>query len=375
MVRPVGILDWLGLRPPAPRRLEPASPWADNSHLTRVTWAELFPGAGLVLDRRQAMAVPAVAAAHHRIVGTLSRLPLRTVSASGSAWDRAINLVTQPDESEPHVATLRRTLADLLFDGGAWWAVVTAYSDAGGKPFPRSIVHVPTDHVDANGVPTPVFTQWLQDVRGLRLLAHPVLAGRPWLIYFDGPHPGLLNFAQPSIRAASAMEAASGRAAQNPVPSIELHQTGGTELTDEQVATLTSQWAAARSGRNGGVAYTNSVMEVRTHGQADAQLLVDGRNQSAVDIARLAGIPASSIDAGIPGASITYANLTERTHDLVNMGLQPYASAITARLSMNDVLPAGVTVRFDYSELYPATQADTTTPTPAPAGTPTGATP
>lgn len=366
--------------PAAPLAPQIASPWADNSHLGRVLVGELWPGAdagdlaGLSrISRAEAMTVPAVAAARNRIVGTLSRLPLIATGTDGSPWTRALNLVTQPDEAEQHNATMARTLDDILFRGRAWWAVVTVYREAAGdRLFPRSIVQLPDEHVDDAGMPSEAFTTWLREHRKLEIMPRSATDRRPWLLYFAGPHEGLCNFGGPSIRAAAAMERAAGRAADNPVPSIELHQTTTAPMTPEAKRELVQGWVDARRGRNGGVAFTNAAVDVRTHGVADAQLLVDARNQSAVDVARLAGIPASSIDAGLPGASITYANLTERMADLVNMGLQPYAAAVTARLSMDDVLPQGVRVRFDYSELYPATPtaatSSTPTPTPAPAG-------
>lgn len=372
----MGILEWLGFRSAAgPLNLQPASPWADNDHLTSITAAELYKlqmeaGVLQTLTREQALAVPSVAAARHRIVGTLSRLPLVATSSEGGEWTRALSLINQPDDGESHVYTMRKTLDDLLFDGRAWWVVVQTYSES--KTFPRSIVHVPLRYVDNTGRLNTEFVRWLREARGLVPVAHPQVGNRSWLLYFEGPHAGLLSFGQRSIRAAAAMERAAGRAAENPVPSIELHQTSGPNLDPTARAELINGWAAARRGENGGVAYTSPTVDVRTHGQSDAQLLVDGRNQSAVDVARLVGIPASSIDAGLPGASITYANLTERMVDMVNMGLQPYASAVTSRLSMDDVLPQGVSVRFNYSELYPATPAES--PTPAPAGTKTGAT-
>lgn len=330
--------------------------------MSQVIGADVFPkGAPIdpVLTRDAAMCVPAVAAARHRIVGTLSRLPLTAASVrAGEGWDRQLGLISQPDPGEPHTATLRRTLDDLLFDGRAWWAVTATYADG----MPRDAVHVPIGEIDENGRPSLRFVEWLYKRRGMQIARHPSLPGAAWLLYFPGPHDGLLTFGQHSIRAASAMERAAGRAAANPVPSIELHQTTGANLSPEARRELIEGWVAARRGDNGGVAYTSPTVEVKTHGQADAQLLVDGRNQSAVDVARLAGIPASSIDAGIPGASITYANLNERTTDLVNMGLQPYASAITSRLSMDDVLPQGVSVRFDYAELYPASPTEPAAP-------------
>lgn len=368
----MGFLDWIGWRTPA---VEPASPWADNDHLTRFTVENLWgltdlPAAQRPLDRAAAMNVPAVAAARHRIVGTLARLPLTAVAdageRAGEQWTRALGLLSQPDDLEPHAATMGRTLDDILFHGRAWWAVVDAYAEQR----PRSIVQVPVHHIGQDGQVSQAFADWLRGSRRQEILEHPSYAGRPWLIYFQGPHDGLLNMPL-AIRQAADLQAAAGKASTNPIPSVELHQTGGTPLTPAQIKELVSAWAAARTGDNGGVAYTSQSIEAKMHGEAAAALLVDGRNQAAVDVARLAGIPASAIDAGIPGSSITYANLTERVTDLVNMGLQPYAASITGRLSMNDVLPQGVRCRFDYAELYPATTTTTsTTPTtePAPAG-------
>lgn len=372
----MGLLEWLGLR----AAQQPASPWADNSHLTRVTLEQLWDGlgerptGGLVpawLSRADAMQVPAVAGVRHRIVGTLSRLPLVATADAGARageqWTRALGLLGQPDDLEPHTATMGKTLDDLLFDGRACWATTDAYVD--GRP--RSIVHVPLWHLTPEGHLSRAFVDWLRQARGQTVLQHPNRPGLPHLILFPGPHAGLLNM-QTAIRQAAELQAAAGKAASNPIPSVELHQIAGPPLSAEARRELIEGWAEARAGRNGGVAFTNSSIEAKMHGSADAALMVDGRNQAAVDIARLAGIPASTIDAGIPGASITYANLRERVADLINMGLQPYAASITARLSMDDVLPQNVRARFDYTELYPAETAATapaSTPEPAPAVT------
>lgn len=364
----MGFFDLFGRQPR--RELQVESPWADPDILQRVTWSGLFPDAAesqwAPMTRADAMAVPAVAAARHRIVGTLSRLPLVAVNGdgAGSGWDRALGLIKQPDDAEPQAATMTRTYDDLLFDGDAWWLVVGAYSDA-GRIRPRSVVQVANCHMDrSTNSPNPQFMEWLETSRGLKALTHPEHPGRPWLIYFVGPHPGLLTFGRTSIRAASHMERAAGHAADNPVPSVELHQTNDAPMTQGQIDALIGSWAKARRGENGGVAYTNSAIEAKMHGAIEAQLLVDGRNQAAVDVARLAGIPASSIDAGIPGTAITYANLTDRVTDLVNMGLQNYAVSVTGRLSLDDIVPHGVKVKLDYSELFPATPSTQ----PAPAG-------
>src|SRR5690606_26138682 len=90
------------------------------------------------------------------------------------------------------------------------------------------------------------------------------------VIRIDGPHEGILHFGRHLLREAIDVADAAARAAANPVPSIELHQTGGSPLNAEERRELVAAWAEARrAGRNGGVAYTNQNIEVRTHGQAE----------------------------------------------------------------------------------------------------------
>jgi hypothetical protein len=347
----MGLWNWLTA---GPRDVQIASPWAPSDRLTRITLNDLYPAADPELwpvTRAEASTVPSVAAARHRIVGTLSRLPM-VAEKDGAAWTGPTGLLDQPDDGQPHVTTLRLTLDDLLFDGRAVWVVVKTYLDTGR---PLSIVHVPLSDVDVDtdGVATLTdsFTDWLHRVRGLTAAPDPA-GGGPWLIGFDGPHPGICSFGGRAIRAAVDLDRASRHAADNPVPSVELHQVTDADMSDDDVRDLIRSWRAAR--RDGGVGFTNAAIELRTHGQQPEQLLIDGRNQQAVEIARLAGIPAAAIDAGIPGTALTYQNLSDRLDDLVQFGLSPYAVAVTGRLSMNDVLPQGVRARFDYGELDPA---------------------
>lgn len=334
------------------------SPWTGPDQLDRITFEDLFPGADPELfpvSRAEAMTVPAVAASRHRIVGTLARLPVHATK-DGAPWTGGTALLDQPDDGQPHVVTMTRTLDDLLFDGRAYWLVVATYAEDGR---PSSVVHVPLEHVtcDADGVlgVTEPFADWLSRARGLSPVPAPGRVGAPWLLLFDGPHPGICTFGGRAIRAAVDLDRAARHAADNPVPSIELHQTTDADLDADEIRGLIASWTGAR--RRGGVGFTNAAIDLRTHGQQPEQLLIDGRNQQAVEVARLTGIPAASIDAGIPGAALTYQNMNDRLGDFVQFGLAQYAVAVTARLSMNDCLPAGVRAEFDYSELYPVPTA------------------
>lgn len=356
-----------------------ASPWSDRSTLSHVTAAALFPGydADLApLTRSEAMAVPSVAAARHRIVGTISRLPLRaTKQADGSPYTDAMGLITQPDPAEVQSHTLAKTLDDLLFDGVAYWAVTAAYTmpQSGNSPTlyrPMSVAHVPLQcvRVDQLGGPwiDPRFLEWLGRNRS-PLLSVPGTE-RPWLLRFDNFHPGLLTFGNRPMRTAANLDRAVEKVAVNPVPAIEIHQKSGDPISTTEAKALVRDWEVAR--RTSGVGFTNESLEINTHGMAAEHLLINARNQQSVEIARLAGIPASAIDAAVPGTSLTYANLRDRVTDLVNFGLTPYAQAIEGRLSLSDCTPGGVAVRFDYRGLFPADEASPT-PITAPAPAPT----
>jgi hypothetical protein len=338
------------------------SPWADASVLERITAESLFPELADVdgwidadcepVSRQWAMTVPSVAASRHRVVGTLARLPI-VAESGGVPWTGDTNLFDQPDPAEPHVRTMTKTLDDIFFSGTAWWAITRANS-AG---FPVDAVHVPLADLaqDADGWPglDGRFIGWLRRT-GRAVLDHPAPAvppGTPWLIEIVGPHAGLCNFGGRAIRSALSLDRSTAAAARNPVPSLELHQTSDASIQDDDVRDMIDSWEKAR--RRNAVGFTNNAVELRTHGVQPEQLLIDGRNQQAVEIARLAGIPAASIDAGIPGASLTYANLVDRLRDLIDFGLQPYAAAYCGRLSMDDVVPHGVKAKLDYTELMP----------------------
>ncbi len=335
---------------PMPPGMTIESPWANPDVLTRITAEDLFGVYDPELwpvTRAQAMSIPAVAAAYSRIVGTLSRLPLTAQDATGSAWSVQTALLDQPDPGMPHTTTMRDTLADVLFDGRGYWGVTAVYADAR----PMDCVYVPVGEVtidnDGRATVSASFADWLDRARGVRIMVD----GRH-LLRFDGPIPGgLLGIGQTTLRGAARYERAALTASDNPVPSVELHQTTDDEMSTTEIRAMIREWVESR--RQYGVGYTNAALELKTHGAQPEQLLISGRNQAAVDVARLAGIPAASIDAAIPGASLTYANLIDRIRDLVNLGLQNYAAPFCARLSMDDVTPHGVRVRFDYDELFP----------------------
>lgn len=284
----------------------------------------------LPVTRAEAMSVPAMARARHLIVATLARLPL---AVTPPEYEYTA-LLDQPEPDRPRVSTLRDTFDDILFDGWACWRVTERYAPTTNGGRPRQCEYVALGRISRD--------------RGVTLVDDEPVP-RADLLWFTGPHAGVCTFAGRSLRAAVRLDTAAAVRARNPVPAAELHQTSDDVLTDTEISQLIAQWEQALAGR--GVAYTNRAVELRTHGAAPEQLLLQGRNMAAVDVARHAGVPAALVDAVTPGSSMTYTNEQAKARELVDFGLAAYAESLTARLSMDDVLPRGVSCGLDFDQL------------------------
>ena len=311
------------------------SPLADREHLEAATWAHL-----LNLDeetvrptRSEAMSVAAIARGRTLITGAIARLPLVVMNGSTPAPSTP-PLVSLPERGRPRFQTITWIVDALLFYGRAWLAVIDRDPASMGAR-PRQVEWIP------DWVAEPL------DDGSLRV-GHRLFAPAD-VIRIDGPHEGLLNFAGDRIRAARRLDRAALLASMNPVPQIELHQTQGTPLTNEEATAFVAAYVAQR--KKSGVSYTNQSIEPRAHGSNSENLLIDGRKAAALDIARCMGLPAWAVDAPAEGSSMTYTNVPSRARELIDYTLAPYMHAITARLSLDDVLPRGTWVRFDTDPL------------------------
>lgn len=315
-----------------------ASPWTVGQ-LTSVVWADILGSDLPIMTRAEAMTIPAVARARNLLCTTIAGAPLRTYRG--------------PDQLEPGATWTYRgdgpwspwhrmawTVDDLLFGGWSLWAV--------GRDGEGAVV-------DASRVPPELWT-WGDDKRTI-LVADQEVDARS-VVLIPGANEGILSFGSRALRAAALLERSYADQATNPVPAIELHQLSGDQLDTVEAQALVREWV--NSIRGGGVAYTNSAVEARDHSASTEQLLIEGRNAAAVDVARMTGIPASLLDATNAGASLTYETIAGRNAEFVDYGLAGYMGPIAARLSMDDVVPRGQRVAFDLSDL--------TAPTPAPTG-------
>lgn len=340
MIRSVGIRNALKLQAasnvipfPVAQIASPFVPYP--SHLQAIVWADIF-GADAMLTRDTAMRVPAVARARHLICPTIASFPLKAFRLRAEL-DPGPSWITNAGAMSPWHRMLW-TVDDLIFGGWSLWAVTR-----GADNFPVSAERVPTE-----------LWQFAADGRGIEIADGPDSIMRPAgaseVVLIPGPHEGIITFGGDAIRQASALADRTKQAAEQPHAQVELHYTGDAELTQPQIDALVENYARARRGEFGGVGFTNKWTELKEHGAAAEHLLVEGRNAAAVEVARTVGIPASMIDAVTASAGLEYNTGETRNAQFIDYGLNAYMGAITARLSMDDVVPRGQSVRMDTAE-------------------------
>jgi hypothetical protein len=297
------------------------------------------------------MMVPAVARARHLTAGAIAGCPL-TTWAGGVQTLPTPTWATATDGQLGALPAERRralwlhagqspwwrmlwTVDDLIFYGAAVW-IVTQFEDSDPAGRPLRMARLP-------------WSTWQVDEQGR--ITDP--DGKPFpdnaLRVFPGPHEGLINFAARTIRNASVLESTAADIARRPFRT-ELHQTTDIELTPAERSDLITRTRQALAD-NAGILFTNAAIETKDHPIDSADLLIDGRNAAAVDIARDVSIPAAMIDATTAGASLTYETTAGRNAEWIDYGLSLYMDAITARLSMDDVVPQGTSAAFDTTDL------------------------
>jgi hypothetical protein len=357
---------WLGLGRTASlamsvQSLAPLSPWADDDFLERVVVPDIWPDAvPRPMTRGEAMQVPAVSRSRHLICATIAALPLVVLRGDEPIpdqpyWcygtDGQLGALDDDDRvryglftGQSPFARMLATADDLLFCGWCLWLVTL--QDANGRPL--RAVRVPYDcwWVDADG--------HLVDQDG-----RPYDAGR--VILIQGPHEGVLSFGARTIRAAGTLESTAAEVARTPF-RIGLHQTSEITLTPAERAEIVAETRRALAD-NQGILFTNAALEVNEYRLDSSELLVNGRQAAALDVARHMNIPGAMIDAEPTGSSLAYSNPVSRNQQFLDYSLSSYLDAIAAALSMDPVVAAGQRTAFD-------TSAFTTTVAPA-TGAPT----
>jgi HK97 family phage portal protein len=318
-----------------PEDLDLLSPWADNSGLATLTLANLYDfHADFSVNRKSAMSIAAIAKCRNLLATSVARLSMDAVR-NGQVLKSQPSLLAQIENGRPNFITLTWIVDSLYFHGRAFLVI----TDRDAQNRVKSLRYVPEGDVetDENGQLVKAFGKAVSPANVFRI---------------DGHNEGILNFAQETIREAKAIDRAASNASENPVPSILLKQIKGDPLTNEEIDGVAAQWSANRQKRGGAVSFINDSLDVETLGQHHEQLLIDARNVSALNIARISGLPAWAVDASVAGSSLSYSNVESRNRELLDYGLLPYLTTIEEHFSM--LLPAGQKARFNTDELLRA---------------------
>ena len=304
------------------------SPFASPNHLLTVT----APDRPIEVSRKLAMQVPAVARARGIIVGGIARCPLEARQAGQRIDDQPIWL-TRTDGVQSPVFRMTWTIDDLIFYGWSCW----------GLERDNQGYVIRADRIPAH--------MWSVDADGA-VLVNGAPADPREVCIIPGPHEGLLTASSSIIRHAIQLQTLADKYSATPAAQILLRQVKGAPLTKQYRDELIASWVAARRGENGGVAFANESIEVEELGKANTDLLIQGRNAVAVDIARATGVPAMMLDAGTAGTgTVTYRSQVSRNLELVDYALAPYMAAVAGRLGLDDMVPRGTAVAFDLTDL------------------------
>jgi HK97 family phage portal protein len=297
-------------------------------------------GAG-PMDRNLASQVPSVNRCANLIKGVIGYLPLELYKKSTGAQLGTPLWCEQPDIRQPRSVTISWTVDSLIFYGVAYWRVTEVYAD---DLRPSRFEWVANTRVVAQLNP-----------KGTEVLYYTIdgakvpMVGIGSLVTFQGLTQGVLQTAGRTIQSALDLEKAAAVAAQTPMATGFLKNTGA-DMPESQVQGLLAAWKAARQSRS--TAYLTSTLSYETVGFSPKDMMYNEASQYlATQIARAMNVPAYYISADMNN-SMTYQNIIDGRKEFVAYSLQPYICAIEDRLSMNDITAAGHTVRFNISETF-----------------------
>lgn len=318
-----------------------ASPWS-SSNLERIVADDIFGSDRPENTRAAAMRIPSVARGRNLIVSTISRMMLVALRRGDQLPTQPSWITSSTDGTSPE-ARMVWTVDDLMFYGwSCWWR--TNRQDG----FPLDVGRVPIGSWSINA--------------DNRVEINGIVQADNAVILIPGWHEGILTFGRDTIDDARSLYRNVRNRLSTPIPGLDLHQTGGRQLTDDEIDALIDRWAVARRGNNAGVSYTSEHIDAKPMSSDDAELMIEARNAAAVDLARLIGVSAGLIDATAPKASLNYETTAGRNLEFVDRDVALYMSPIEARLSMDDITPKGTRIAFDTSAF--------TAPIPSPTGAP-----
>lgn len=292
----------------------------------------------LNIRRTEAMSVPSVSRCVNLIKGTIAPLPLELYKKSTGEELGSPLWLEQPSKSQPRAVTIAWTVDSLMLYGVSYWKVTERYADDGR---PSRFEWIPNVRVTYDlDLVNEFVTQYYID-------GYPVSMDD--IITFQAFDEGILSKGARTIQAAIDLDKAASTAAATPMPSGVL-KNSGADLDPKEVQGLLNAWKSARQNRS--TAYLTSTLEYQPASFSPKDMMYDEAKQYlATEIARLCNVPAIYLSADM-NSSYTYTNVLDSRKDFVAYSLQPYITAIEARLSMDDITARGNEVRFSLNDTF-----------------------
>jgi HK97 family phage portal protein len=332
----MGLLQTLGLRKKdVEAQLSP--PIMSQTYGAGVyTFGGLFNASGIpFIDRNLALQVPSVSRCRNLICGVIASIDLELIQKStGRKLENPVWL-DQFDLRQPRSVTMSYLVESLLLYGVGYLRVNSVYQDD-GRPSGFEWV--------ANTRVTVTTDQYGDEVDYYSINGQRVPdSGVGSLVTFQSLLPGVLETGGRTIQAALDIQKAASIAAQTPM-STGFIKNSGADLPEAQIQGLLASWKAARNSRS--TAYLTSTLDYQTVGYSPKDMTYNESSQYlATEIARLMNVPAYYISADMNN-SMTYQNIIDGRKEFVAYSLQPFISAIENRLSLDDVTRRGNQVRF-----------------------------
>jgi len=296
------------------------------------------------VSRMNALSVPAIKRCRDLISGTIASIPLEYYKKSTGEKVAPPRWVEQPSRSQPRFETLYYTIDSLLMYGQSFWKITETYQEDGRM---ANAEWVANTRVSFETDPyTTYITQYYID--GI-----PVpMSGLGSLITFQKDE-GILATGARTIQAAIDVQKAAAIAASTPMAQGILRNTGA-DLPPQEVSGLLAAWK--RSRQNNATAYLTSTLEFQPVQFSPKDMLYNEAIQNlATECARLCSVDPYYVSAS-QNTTMTYANVQDERKQMVAYTLQPYVSAVEARLSMDDISTAGHHVKFALDDSFLRTE-------------------
>lgn len=292
----------------------------------------------------QAMSIPTVARAVGLITSTIGALEFRSYSKQYDPTSGDYTKTYLPDETwmnRPDPDTTRQFIVsncvrELMMFGRSFWYIKGRQNTG----YPTAFQWLPYGSVSTPDQVGEIWTAPAQEIYFNGVEVDPAN-----VVQFFTGMPGMLDYGKRAIEIALSLDKAAQRFATVEIPAGYLQvKPGGEALSAEELEEIASGWAAAR--RENSVGILNELLDYKESAINPSTLqLSDGRATAALEISRIAQVPAWLV--GIAVGGLTYQNSEQARRDLYLFGAKPYVDAIEQTLSAQNVSPRGRYVEMD----------------------------